>query len=72
MLKLMIPHFLVGALIAGGGALVTAMNWAPATARSETVPVSVRENPSSYKPSYVIFTGWRPVPTSGGGYSSGK
>lgn len=33
----------------------------------ETVPVSVRENPASFRPSYSGFTGWHPMPSSGGG-----
>lgn len=40
----------------------------------EVVPVSVRENPASFRPSYSGYTGWHPLPapSSGGGFGFGK
>jgi hypothetical protein len=43
--------------------------------RPEVVPVSVRDNPASFRPSYTVYTGWHPVPvpsSSGGGFGFGK
>ena len=40
---------------------------------SETVPMSVRDNPSSYRPSYGYYSGWHPPSsTGGGGFGFGK
>lgn len=43
------------------------------TTRGEIIPVSVRANPSSYRPTYGGYTGYRaPVTSGSGGYSAGK
>lgn len=43
---------------------------------SEVAPVSVRENPASFRPSYSTWTGWHPIPIpvsgGGGGFGFGK
>ncbi|MEQ1506014.1 MAG: hypothetical protein ABMB14_27530 [Myxococcota bacterium] len=41
---------------------------------SEVAPVSVRENPASFRPVYSTWTGWHPMPapSSGGGFGFGK
>jgi len=45
----------------------------PGSHKTDTVAVSVRDNPSSYRPSYVGFYGFtRPSSGSGGGYRVGK
>ena len=69
------------------GSLLVAACWAMAwfgtslsRPSSETAPVSVRENPATFRSSYVIWTGWHPLPvrsssgggTSGGGFGFGK
>lgn len=40
----------------------------------EVVPVSVRENPASFRPSYAVYRGFHPLPapSSGGGFGFGK
>ena len=49
------------------------LGYVPAGGRSETVPLSVRDNPSSYRPSYGYYTGWHPPSsTGGGGFGFGK
>jgi hypothetical protein len=44
--------------------------------RTDQLPVSVRDNPASWKPSYDDHTGYHlilvPVPSGGGGYDWGK
>lgn len=66
-------HFALGlALLAATGGMV-ATGWTPTSAQRETVPVSVRDNPASYKPSYALYRGYHVIyTTSGGGYRSGK
>jgi hypothetical protein len=45
----------------------------PSSPKTDTVTVSVRDNPTSYRPSYVGFYGFsRPSSGSGGGYRVGK
>lgn len=47
--------------------------WCPNQVWTEQAPVTVRDNPASYRPSYVVWTGYRvPPSSSGGGWSSGK
>jgi hypothetical protein len=72
-MNLVTSHFALGlALLVGGGGLV-ATGWTPTQSKRETVPVSVRDNPASYKPSYGLFWGYHVIyTTSGGGYRSGK
>lgn len=56
---------LAGALVWGG--------WCPSSVQVDQAPVTVRDNPASYRPSYASYTGYRaPVSSSGGGWSSGK
>ncbi|MEZ4237089.1 MAG: hypothetical protein R3F59_13230 [Myxococcota bacterium] len=39
----------------------------------QVVPVSVRENPASFRPSYLLWTGWHaPASSDGGGFGFGK
>lgn len=63
-------------LYLGIGSVLVAWCWVAAalglgesSARPEVVPVSVRENPATFRPSYSTWTGWHPIPipTSGGG-----
>ena len=44
----------------------------PAIPAVATVPVSVRNNPASYRPAYGGYSGYRAPPSSSGGYSAGK
>ena len=68
-----LTQHLGGGLLVFGIALgVMLSGWVPDDSMREQVPVSVRDNPDSYKPSYVIFTGYHPRVTSTGGYSTGK
>lgn len=55
-------------------ALISVLGLAPGTDKSETVPVSVRDNPTSYRAAYIGFFGYtaRPTAGSGGGYRVGK
>lgn len=52
--------------------LVALTGWAPGSPPRETVPTSVRDNPSTWRPVYVGTTGWHPIPTSSGGFNAGK
>jgi hypothetical protein len=63
------------------GALVTCGCWAlalagpPSTSRPEVMPMSVRDNPASFRPTYSLYSGWHPLPSpssSGGGFGFGK
>lgn len=42
--------------------------------KPQVVPVTVRDNPASFRPSYGGWTGWHPSPSysGGGGFSFGK
>jgi hypothetical protein len=52
---------------------VAATGWVPSGGVSETLPVTVRDNPASWRPSYVGWSGWRsPSSTGGGGFGFGK
>jgi len=51
---------------------VAATGRTPDSGSQDSAPLSVRENPASYKPVYGQSTGWIPIPVAGGGYSSGK
>lgn len=53
-------------------AWVVATGWAPGSPTTETLPASVRDNPSAWRPIYIGGSGYHPVPTSGGGFSYGK
>ncbi|MCB9763217.1 MAG: hypothetical protein H6739_25800 [Alphaproteobacteria bacterium] len=65
-------HFIVGLLFSVGALGATLMGASPDDSITEKVPLSVRDNPASYKPSYVLFTGYHPRVTSSGGYRFGK
>ena len=63
-------------LYLGFGGVLVAACWAVALtgfgltpSRSETAPVSVRENPATFRASYSTWTGWHPIfiPVGGGG-----
>ena len=72
-MNLVTSHFGLGLLLlAGAGAMVTT-GWTPTRAKQANVPVSVRDNPASYKPTYALYRGYHVIyTTSGGGYRSGK
>ncbi len=72
-MNLVTGHFGLGLLLlAGAGSLVTT-GWTPTRAKQTSVPVSVRDNPASYKPTYALYRGYHVIyTTSGGGYRSGK
>lgn len=61
-----------GLVILGGSALSTVTGFGVSAGSSEIVPVSVRDNPSSYRPVYGGYTGYRAPVSSSGGYSAGK
>lgn len=72
-MNLVTGHFGLGLLLLAGASGIVATGWTPTRAKQETVPVSVRDNPASYKPSYALFLGYHVIyTTSGGGYRSGK
>ena len=59
-------HFVLGVLVVAVlGALVTS-GWVPDSGNTGLLPESVRANPASYRPVYVVYSGgsW--------GYGSGK
>ncbi len=66
-------HLAIGILALLGASGIAYTGWAPGTSTTETVPVSVRTNPASYRP---IYTGYhyyaRTSTSSGGGYRTGK
>lgn len=65
-------HFYASLALLGLCLFVIATGWVPNSGSTDNVPMSVRENPASYKPVYGSSTGWVPIPVGGGGYSSGK
>ena len=65
-------HFYACLAMLGFCVFVIATGRTPDSGHTETAPLSVRENPASYKPIYSSTTGWIPIPVAGGGYSSGK
>lgn len=75
-MKLIFLLFAVGvALMVGLGSLALG-GVSPFATVHETVPVSVRDNPSSWRPAYIGGTGYRSPSSSSssssGGYSGGK
>lgn len=60
-------HFGAGLVLAcvTGGLLL--MGWVPDDGDTGVLPASVRANPASYHPVYVVYTGG-----GGGGWGSGK
>ena len=75
-MRWILAHFLCGVVWIGFNMLMWTIGSIGSKAPSEQIPVTVRDNPASYKPSLTKYTGWtaKPVPTSsgGGGYSHGK
>ena len=72
-MTLLDTHFVIGilALLAASGVAYT--GWAPGTTQTEVVPITVRTNPSSYRPAYTGYHYYsRPSTSSGGGYRTGK
>ncbi len=67
-------HFLAGLAGLALLAAISVLGLVPGPEKSEVVPVSVRDNPTSYRAAYVGFYGWssRPTSGSGGGYRVGK
>ena len=72
--------FVTGLAIVGVAGWTVVSGWTPTTTRSEVVPVSVRANPASYKPTYRAHLGYHTFivvhssgrRTGGGGYRYGK
>ena len=72
-MKLVMVMTAVGLLFLGGSFVSTVFGLGGTTSTGDSVPVSVRDNPSSYRPIYGAPTGYRPPgSTSSGGYSAGK
>ncbi len=72
-MKLVMVMTALGLLFLGGSLASTVLGLGGSTSSGDTVPVSVRDNPSSYRPVYGAPTGYRPPgSTSSGGYSAGK
>lgn len=72
-MKAVTAHLLIGALIAGFCAMSLWGGYVPNTETiTEQMPVTVRDNPASYRPTYIGGTGWSPRTTGSGGYSFGK
>lgn len=57
--------FLLGFGLLGAG-LVTLAGWTPDSGQRGQLPASVRANPASYRPVYVVYSG------GSGGWGSGK
>ncbi len=62
----------LGVFILGGSFVSALTGVGVSTGSSETVPVSVRNNPSSYRPVYGGYSGYHAPVSSSGGYSAGK
>lgn len=61
----------LGLLVGLGGLALVGIS--PLPNATEAVPMSVRDNPSSWRPAYGGYTGYRaPASSSSGGYSGGK
>jgi len=71
-MKIIAAMTFVGLAILAGSTLSTLTGFGVSSGSSETVPVSVRDNPSSYRPIYGGYTGYRAPVSSSGGYSAGK
>jgi len=71
-MKVIVAMTLLGLLILGGSAVSTVLGAGVTTGGTEVVPVSVRDNPSSYRPVYGGYSGYRAPTSSSGGYSAGK
>lgn len=71
-MKIVIFMTILGVLILAGSFVSTVTGVGVTTGRSETVPISVRNNPSSYRPVYGTYSGYHTPVSSSGGYSAGK
>lgn len=66
-------HFALGVVLSLIAGFALWAGYVPNTATvSEQIPVSVRDNPASYRPIYIGGSGWSPRTTGSGGYSFGK
>lgn len=69
----LLVHAVCLAVFVGFAFLLTASDFRFGGTSSEPIPVSVRDNPASWRPVYVGASGWRaPATSGGGGYSFGK
>ena len=71
-MKVVLFMSIFGAFIHAGSAISTLTGMTVTTGSSETVPVTVRNNPSSYRPVYGTYSGYHAPVSSSGGYSAGK
>jgi hypothetical protein len=61
-------HFGIGLLLAAMLVAGAGLGWFPDDTHRAEVPVSVRDNPASYRPIYVVYGGgWSAGGSSGGG-----
>jgi hypothetical protein len=71
-MKVIAAMTFLGMFILAGAAFSAVSGIGVTSGSSEMVPVSVRANPSSYRPVYGGYTGYRAPVSSSGGYSAGK
>lgn len=71
-MRLVIFMSIIGVLLLLGSAISTVTGIGASLGAAATVPVSVRNNPASYRPAYGGYSGYRAPPSSSGGYSAGK
>jgi hypothetical protein len=73
-MKVILGMLAFGAMLLVCGGLGSVAGCTPTTGRTEDVPVSIRDNPASWKPAYGGGgVGYRvPTSSSSGGYSGGK
>ena len=71
-MRLVIFMSIIGVFLLIGSAFSTVTGIGASLGAVATVPVSVRNNPASYRPSYGGHSGYRAPPSSSGGYSAGK
>ncbi len=70
LLRLWTAVAVFGALLSVGAA---ATGYVPSGGVSTVLPVSVRNNPASWRPVYAGWSGWHsPSSTGGGGFGFGK
>ena len=71
-MRLVIFMSIIGVFLLIGSAISTVTGIGASLGAVATVPVSVRNNPASYRPAYGGYSGYRAPPSSSGGYSAGK
>ena len=71
-MKVVVFMSVIGVFILAGAFVSTVTGVGVSSGGSETVPVSVRNNPSSYRPVYGNYSGYHTPVSSSGGYSAGK